>query len=73
MKNHTLRVRVDSQTEQRLRNYCLRMRREKSDALRILLTNALDAEDGHGVCDLCGAADRKLVDLPGEYKVEATP
>jgi len=58
MKNHTLRFRVDDQTELRLRNYCLRMRREKSDALRILLTDALDA------------ADYKLVDAPVEYRVE---
>jgi len=61
MKNHTLQFRVDDATARRLTNYCLRMRREKSDALRILLTDALDAED------------RKLVDPPGEYRVEMAP
>jgi len=55
MKNHTLQVRVNSETELRLRNYQLREKRDRSDALRRLIEDALDAED------------RKLVDSKVSY------
>jgi len=84
MKNHTLQVRVTGQTELRLRNYQLREKRDRSDALRRLIEDALDLEElkaqgpDAAARTIMNPADiaaweeenRALADATGEYFAE---